>query len=147
MKAVLQRVSQAKLHIDNKETANINRGLVIFLGISNTDDHETALKLLDKIVKLRIFADDTGKINLSVSDIDGEVLIVSQFTLYADTKKGNRPSFINVAEPNKAEELYEYFVNAAKFKFKKVGEGVFGANMQVNLTNDGPFTIVLEINQ
>jgi D-tyrosyl-tRNA(Tyr) deacylase len=144
MKIVLQRVSRAGVIIENKLTANIGKGYLILLGVSNADTEKNADKLADKISKLRIFEDENSKTNLSIADVDGEVLIVSQFTLYVDCKKGNRPSFANAGSPDEAKRLYEYFIKICKNKFKKVEHGVFGASMRVELTNDGPFTIVLE---
>jgi len=146
MKIVLQRVSEASVTIEGTETGRIGKGYVILLGVGEGDTKERADKLLAKVSKLRIFPDENGKTNLDISAVQGEVLIISQFTLYADCKKGNRPSFVNAADPKTAEELYEYFLNAAKPLFNKVACGAFGADMKVSLTNDGPFTIVLEEN-
>jgi len=144
MKIVLQRVSEASVACNGKETGRIGRGYVILLGIGEGDTKDMADKLLAKIKKLRIFSDDLGKTNVSIDDVQGEVLVVSQFTLYADCRKGNRPSFINAAPPALAKELYNYFTESAKGYFKKAAHGVFGAYMQVSLVNDGPFTLVLE---
>jgi len=145
MKVVLQRVSEASVRVDGKLTGSIDRGYVVLLGIGEGDTKEQIDKMVEKIRKLRIFADENDKINLSVEDIDGEILVVSQFTLYADCKKGNRPSFTNAGSPGLAEELYDYFIEASRGKFKKVGHGVFGAHMRVSLVNDGPFTVILEL--
>ena len=144
MKVVLQRVSEASVSVDGVETGRIGKGYVLLLGVGENDTKEQADQLLAKISKLRIFADENGKTNISIGDVQGEVLIISQFTLYADCRKGNRPSFINAANPALAEELYDYFAKAAKSYFRKVACGVFGAYMQVSLVNDGPFTLMLE---
>lgn len=144
MKIVLQRVSRAAVTVEGKCVGEIERGYLLLLGVSNTDTEKNAAKLAEKIAKLRIFADENGKINLSIADIGGAVLIVSQFTLYADCKKGNRPSFTNSGNPELAKKLYEYFIEICKGKFKKVEQGIFGAQMRVELVNDGPFTLVLE---
>ncbi|MCL2404728.1 MAG: D-aminoacyl-tRNA deacylase [Defluviitaleaceae bacterium] len=144
MKIVLQRVTQASVGVDGAIVGSIGCGYVVLLGIGAMDDELTADKLIEKIKKLRLFADDTGKTNRSIDDINGELLIVSQFTLYADCRKGNRPSFTDAAPPEKANALYEYFIKAATPHFAKVAHGSFGACMQVELVNDGPFTIVLE---
>lgn len=147
MKIVLQRVKEASVSVDGKETGRIRKGYVLLLGIGADSTKEQADSLLSKIGKLRIFADENGKTNVNIGDVQGELLIISQFTLYADCRKGNRPSFVNAADPALAEELYDYFVNSAGgvgMPFAKVACGVFGASMQVALVNDGPFTLVLE---
>lgn len=144
MKIVLQRVISASVTVNGDKIGEINKGLVLLLGVSNTDTKEEVNKLVDKISKLRIFADENGKTNLSVDDVEGEILIVSQFTLYANCKKGNRPSFTDAGSPQVAEELYEYFIKVSKDRFKKVENGCFGADMKVSLINDGPFTLILE---
>ncbi len=144
MKIVLQRVKNASVSVNDDIIGKIEKGYLVLLGVSNTDTKEIADKLAEKISKLRIFEDENGKTNLSASDIGGEILIVSQFTLYADCKKGNRPSFTNAGSPDLANELYEYFIEICKQKFKKVAHGEFGADMQVSLINDGPFTILLD---
>lgn len=144
MRIVIQRVTEASVSVDEKICGRINKGFLIFLGISDSDDEAVAEKLADKISKLRIFEDENGKTNLSVKDTGGEMLIISQFTLYADCRKGNRPSFTNAGAPDKAERLYEYFVSLMKEKDIKTECGVFGADMQVSLKNDGPFTVVLD---
>jgi len=143
MKIVLQRVSKAAVSVDGVMVGEIGKGYVLLLGIGEGDTKAEADQLLAKISKLRIFADENGKTNVSISDVQGEVLIISQFTLYADCRKGNRPSFTQAADPALAEALYNYFVEAAKPLFKKVACGSFGAYMQVELVNDGPFTLVL----
>ncbi len=144
MKIVLQRVSEASVTVDGETVGSIGKGYVALLGVSSTDSEKQADKLADKIAKLRIFPDENHKINLSSAEVQGEILIISQFTLYADCKKGNRPSFVNAGNPETAEKLYEYFINICKDKFPKVQHGVFGADMKVSLTNDGPFTVILE---
>jgi len=144
MKIVLQRVSRASVTVDGQVIGKINRGYVILLGIGQNDTAAEVEKAVQKISKLRLFADENGKTNLSIADIDGGILVISQFTLYADCRKGNRPSFIEAAPPQLAEELYEYFIQTAKPYFSVVQHGAFGADMQVELVNDGPFTVVLD---
>ena len=144
MKFVLQRVLNAKVDIDGKTVGEIGKGYLLLVGVSNDDNKEIADKMIEKVSKLRIFEDSEGKTNLSIAQADGEILVVSQFTLYADCKKGNRPSFINAGSPALAEELYEYILLRCKELFKRTEHGVFGADMQVSLLNDGPFTIVLD---
>lgn len=144
MKTVIQRVLDAKVVVDGDCIGKINKGLLIFLGIGGEDDEALVDKCVDKITKLRIFEDENGKTNCSLSDVGGEVLVVSQFTLYANCKKGNRPSFIEAAPPVMAERLYEYFVEKMKEHGFHVECGRFGADMKVSLTNDGPFTILLD---
>lgn len=143
MRAVIQRVSQAKLEIDGQIHSAIHKGLVILLGIEGDDDASDAEWLVNKIRQMRIFSDAEGKMNLSVEDIDGQLLVVSQFTLHASTKKGNRPSFIRAAPPEKAIPLYEHFIDEAG-KTLDCKTGVFGAEMHINLTNDGPVTIIID---
>jgi len=144
MKIVLQRVSSASVKVEGEILGQIGRGYVILLGIGGGDDCEKADRMIEKISKLRLFPDNDGKTNLSISDVAGEILVISQFTLYADCRKGTRPSFTEAAPPALAEELYEYFIKKASPYFKKVACGKFGASMQVELVNDGPFTVVLE---
>lgn len=144
MKAVVQRVSSAGVVIDNKLVSEINQGLLVFIGVVHNDTEQQAERLAKKICGLRIFSDENDKINLSLSDVDGEILVVSQFTLYADCKKGYRPSFINAGEPQEANRLYEFFIGQCKLYQNKVKAGVFGADMKINLVNDGPFTLILE---
>lgn len=144
MKIVIQRVSEASVTIDGKTVGSIGKGLLLLLGVGSEDTKELADKFLEKIIRLRIFEDAEGKTNLSLADVEGELLVVSQFTLYADCKKGNRPSFIHSAPPAMAEELYEYFLSQCKEKLGAVEHGEFGADMKVSLVNDGPFTILLD---
>ena len=144
MRIVLQRVTQASVEVDGQMVSTIGKGYVVLLGVGQGDTKEKVAKMVEKIRKLRFFADESGKTNLSIENIEGDILVVSQFTLYADCRKGNRPSFTNAGNPILAEELYEYFIEIASSIFNKVGHGVFGADMQVSLVNDGPFTVVLE---
>ena len=148
MKFVIQRVKKASVEIDTKMYSEINRGFLVFVGISDNDTCEIADKMIQKMIGLRIFEDENEKINLSLKDVDGDLLIVSQFTLYADCKKGNRPSFINAGKPDLAKSLYEYILNKAQELYcKQVYSGEFGADMKVSLINDGPFTIILDSNE
>lgn len=144
LKFVLQRVLNARVDIDGVTVGKIGKGYLLLAGIAQGDDFTTADKMLEKISKLRIFEDENGKTNLSLSDVAGEVLIVSQFTLYADAKKGNRPSFVNAAKPDKAEEIYNHIISKGNEIFGRVECGKFGADMKVSLLNDGPFTLVLD---
>jgi D-tyrosyl-tRNA(Tyr) deacylase len=145
MRAVIQRVSQASVIIDERKVASINHGLLIFLGIEIEDTNEDAKWLTNKISSLRIFSDEQGKMNKSVTEIDGEAIVVSQFTLHAKTKKGNRPSYIKSAKPEQAIPLYEQFKEDLSIAIeKKVQSGEFGADMKVSLTNDGPVTIIID---
>lgn len=144
MQALLQRVTRAEVGVDNELVGSIGTGLLVFLGVEKHDTPELADKLLQKVLNYRVFADAEDKMNLSLLDIQGELLIISQFTLAADTNKGLRPSFSSAASPEVGEELYNYFVNQAKASRLKVAEGSFGANMQVQLTNDGPVTFLLK---
>ena len=146
MRLVIQRVSEASVTIDGELISSIGKGFMILVGISNTDTKEIADKYLEKMSKLRIFEDENGKTNLSLADVGGEVLMVSQFTLYADCHKGNRPSFVHAGAPDMAEPLYEYMLEKAKTLIPSVKRGVFGADMKVALINDGPFTLVLDEN-
>ena len=146
MRLVIQRVSEASVTIDGELISSIGKGFMILVGISNTDTKEIADKYLEKMSKLRIFEDVNGKTNLSLADVGGEVLMVSQFTLYADCHKGNRPSFVHAGAPDMAEPLYEYMLEKAKTLIPSVKRGVFGADMKVALINDGPFTLVLDEN-
>lgn len=145
MRLTIQRVENAQVEVENKIVGKINKGFLVLLGVTHTDTKETADFLVKKLCNLRVFEDENEKMNLSIKDIDGELLIISQFTLYADTKKGNRPNFLESAKPEYANELYEYFVNKCKSEnIKKVDTGIFGAHMRVSLVNSGPVTINLE---
>jgi D-tyrosyl-tRNA(Tyr) deacylase len=144
MRLVVQRVSSADVTVDGEVVASIGRGLLLLVGVGKEDSVETARQLAGKVARLRIFPDDEGKMNRSVLDIEGEVLAVSQFTLYGETRKGNRPSFVAAAEPENAESLIAEFVDELNRAGVGVREGVFGANMKVGLVNDGPVTILLE---
>ena len=144
MKAVIQRVTQAQVVVDGGEPRTIGQGFVVLLGVGEADTRAEADKLWNKICKLRIFADDEGKTNRALADVGGELLIVSQFTLYADCRKGNRPSFVHAGAPDVAIPLYEYFVDLARAQVPHVETGEFGADMQITLCNDGPFTICLD---
>ncbi len=145
MKALIQRVSNATVFIDAKKHAKISTGMCIFLGVKPTDNPQIVKKLVSKILKLRIFSDRNKNMNRSICDINGEILVVSQFTLYADTTKGNRPSFQNTASKLIASPLYDLFINLLKEKKITVLSGKFGENMNVELNNNGPVTIMLEI--
>ena len=144
MKLVIQRVKNASVTVEKKVVGEIEKGFLVLIGIKVGDTKEQADYLVKKLLNLRVFEDENEKMNLSIKDINGEILIVSQFTLYADTLHGNRPSFINAAKPDKANELYEYFIEKAKQKGLKIEAGIFGADMKVELLNDGPVTILLE---
>lgn len=144
MKLVIQKVSSASVEVEGNCVGKIKKGFLVLVGIGKEDTRETVDQYIKKMVNLRIFADENGKINLSLADVNGEVLLVSQFTLYANCKKGNRPSFTEAGEPHRAEELYEYMVAKAREQVPVVETGVFGAEMEVSLVNDGPFTVILE---
>ena len=145
MKFVIQRVSQAEVVVEEQSVGKIDQGLMVLVSICNSDTKEIAEKLINKLIHLRIFEDENGKSNLSVQDIHGNLLIISQFTLYADCKKsGNRPSFSDAAKPDIAVSLYEYFVNECKKQVPIVQTGIFGADMKVTLLNDGPVTIIMD---
>lgn len=144
MKFVLQRVLEASVTVDGTVTGKIGKGYLLLVGVSNEDTKEIADKMIEKVARLRIFEDENGKTNLSIAQVDGEILVVSQFTLYADCRKGNRPSFTNAGSPALAEELYEYILLRCGELFKNTQKGVFGADMKVSLLNDGPFTLVLD---
>lgn len=143
MKLVIQRVSGASVSVDGKTVGAINTGYLVFLGVGQTDTEADCERLARKMIDLRIFADENGKTNLSLKAVRGELLIISQFTLYADCRHGNRPSFVNAMEPKEAERLYEYFCGLCAREVH-VEKGVFGADMKVGLQNDGPFTVILE---
>ncbi len=145
MRAIIQRVSQASVAVENKIVAAINSGLLVLVGIEDADSQEDSAWLTSKIANLRIFGDENGVMNLSVKEIIGDIIVVSQFTLHASTKKGNRPSYIKAAKPEKAIPLYEDFIQKMEFELgKKIQTGVFGADMKVSLLNDGPVTIFLD---
>ena len=144
MKLVIQRVKWASVKVNDEIIGKIDKGFLVLLGVGPEDTEEKADYLVQKLIKLRIFEDENGKMNLAIKDIGGELLIVSQFTLYADCTGGNRPSFTNAAKPEKANELYEYFMQKCKEQNVKVEHGEFGADMKVELLNDGPVTIILE---
>ncbi len=144
MRLLIQRVKNADVKVDNKIVGEINKGFLVLCGVTHTDTKETADYLVKKLINLRVFEDENEKMNLSIKQVDGELLIVSQFTLYADTSHGNRPSFVNAAKPEMANELYEYFCKKCETEGIKVQKGIFGADMKVNLLNDGPVTIMLE---
>ena len=144
MRCVLQVVKEATLSIDNKVYSSIGRGFLILVGFNNDDKEEDIKKMMDKLIGLRIFPDENGKTNLSLSDINGELMVVSQFTLYADIKKGRRPSFINAMRPENATKLYDFCLEYLRSKVNKVEGGVFGADMKVSLVNDGPFTLMID---
>lgn len=145
MKFVIQRVLNSSVKVDNEVIGAIGKGFMVLIGVADGDTKEIADKMIDKMIKLRIFEDSEGKTNLSLSDVGGELLLVSQFTLYADCKKGNRPSFIKAGKPEFANEMYEYIIDKCKtYEGLKVERGRFGADMKVELINDGPFTIILD---
>ncbi len=144
MRVVLQRVARACVKVDGAVVGEIGRGFLVLLGVAEEDTEAAADKMADKICKLRIFEDADGKTNLSLADVGGELLVVSQFTLYADCHKGNRPSFVKAGSPQKANRLYEYFAERCRGYVDKVECGSFGAHMMVELLNDGPFTLMLE---
>lgn len=144
MKAVVQRVSGASVTVDGETKGKIGKGFLVFLGVGKKDSELNAERLANKIIKMRIFSDENDKINLSLNDVGGSLLVISQFTLYADCRKGNRPNFINAGNPETAEKLYEYFIGICGKYIPVVEKGVFGADMKVELENDGPFTVVLE---
>ncbi len=144
MRAVLQRVAKATVEVDGQVIGQIGKGFLVLLGISQEDNEAAADKMADKICRLRIFEDEAGKTNLSLADVGGELLVVSQFTLYADCRKGNRPSFTKAGPPEEANRLYEYFMERCRQYGNRVEKGSFGAHMKVELLNDGPFTLMLE---
>ncbi len=146
MKLVIQRVLEANVKVNEKIVGKIGNGFVVLLGVGPNDTTNQADYLVQKLVKLRVFEDENNKMNLSIMDVKGELLIISQFTLYADCTQGNRPSFVNAAKPDKANELYEYFIEKCRNQDIKTETGIFGADMKVSLINDGPVTIELERN-
>lgn len=144
MKFVIQRVQHASVTVDNEVIGKIGKGFLVLIGVSEEDNTEIADKMIKKLIGMRIFEDENGKTNCSLKDVDGELLLVSQFTLYASCRKGNRPSFTQAGDPKKAEELYEYIIKECNKEIDVVQTGIFGAHMEVALINDGPFTVVLE---
>lgn len=147
MKFVIQRVTKASVAVEQEVIGEIQKGLLVLIGVSDSDTEEIADKMVRKMTGLRIFEDSDGKTNLSLADVDGSLLLISQFTLYANCKKGNRPSFIEAGKPEKANALYEYIIEKCKVSVPIVEKGCFGADMKVSLVNDGPFTIVLDSEQ
>lgn len=144
MRFLVQRVAEANVAVNGNIVGNIGKGYLVLIGITHTDTKDTADFLINKLLNLRVFSDENGKMNLNISQIKGELLLVSQFTLYANTSHGNRPAFLDAAKPDYAEELYEYIIHECKAKNITVQTGLFGADMKVNLLNDGPVTIMLE---
>jgi D-tyrosyl-tRNA(Tyr) deacylase len=144
MRFVIQRVTKASVTVDENITGEIDKGFLVLIGVSEDDTKEIADKMIKKLIGMRIFEDENGKTNLALADVGGSLLLVSQFTLYADCKKGNRPSFIKAGKPQMAEEMYEYIIAECKKEIENVQVGIFGANMKVQLLNDGPFTIILD---
>ena len=144
MKFVVQRVNNASCTVDEKITGKIDKGFLVFIGVSNEDTEEIADKMVKKLLGLRIFDDEAGKTNLALKDVGGSLLLISQFTLYADCSHGNRPSFINAGAPDMAEKLYEYIISKVRREGYTAETGIFGAEMTIKLENDGPFTIILD---
>ena len=144
MKFVIQRVTEANVKVDGKIIGEITKGFVVLIGVGQDDTKEIADKMVKKLVGLRIFEDENGKTNLSLADVDGQLLLISQFTLYANCKKGYRPSFIEAGAPDMASDMYEYIISECKKSVPVVERGIFGADMKVSLVNDGPFTIMLD---
>lgn len=144
MKFVIQRVTEASCTVEGKVTGQIKKGFLVFIGVSADDTTQIADKMVKKLLGLRIFEDENGKTNLSLHDVDGQLLLISQFTLYADCRKGNRPSFTNAGKPDMANEMYQYIIAKCKQEIKIVEQGIFGADMKISLLNDGPFTIILD---
>lgn len=145
MKLVIQRVNHANVKVDGNIIGEIGKGYMVLVGVGNDDTKEVVDKYVKKMLNLRIFEDENGKTNLSLKDVDGELLLISQFTLYANCKKGNRPSFVEAGNPELANALYEYMIEQCKKEVPVVEKGIFGADMKVTLENDGPFTIVLDL--
>lgn len=144
MRFVIQRVIESSVTVEGQVIGKIGQGFLVLIGICQEDTKETADKMIKKLLGMRIFADENGKTNLSLADVNGELLLISQFTLYADCRKGNRPSFINAGKPDMANELYEYIISECRKQVAVVEKGEFGADMKVSLLNDGPFTIILD---
>lgn len=147
MRFVIQRVTEASVTIDGEISGKIGKGYLVLIGVADTDTKEIADKMIRKMIGLRIFEDEQGKTNLSLADVDGGLLLVSQFTLYANCKRGNRPSFIEAGKPDMANEMYEYIIEKCRESVDEVRTGEFGADMKVQLLNDGPFTILLDSDQ
>jgi D-tyrosyl-tRNA(Tyr) deacylase len=147
MKFVIQRVLEASVTVDKEIIGQIEKGFVVLIGVGQNDTTEIADKLIKKLIGLRIFEDENGKTNLALADVNGELLLISQFTLYANCKKGNRPSFTDSGSPDLANELYEYIIQKCKEEVSVVETGSFGADMKVSLINDGPFTVILDSDQ
>ena len=147
MRFVTQRVTEASVTIDGEISGKIGKGYLVLIGVADTDTKEIADKMIRKMIGLRIFEDEQGKTNLSLADVDGGLLLVSQFTLYANCKRGNRPSFIEAGKPDMANEMYEYIIEKCRESVDEVQTGEFGADMKVQLLNDGPFTILLDSDQ
>lgn len=144
MRFVIQNVTEGNVSIDGQIKGSVGRGFVVLIGIAQTDNEQIADKMIDKMFRLRVFEDENGKTNLNLEQVDGGLLLVSQFTLYADVKSGNRPGFSRACKPDRASELYDYIVEECRKRNDKVGTGEFGADMKVSLVNDGPFTIILD---
>lgn len=147
MRFVIQRVSEASVTVDNEVIGQIQKGFLVLIGISDTDTREIADKMVKKLIGLRIFEDENGKTNLDLKSVSGALLMISQFTLYADCKRGNRPSFIKAGAPDMANDLYEYIIDLCRQDIPIVEKGSFGADMKVQLLNDGPFTVILDSNE
>lgn len=144
MRFLIQRVNEANVKVHDEIIGKINRGFLVFVGVSDSDDRTIADKMIKKLIGLRIFEDENGKTNLDLKSVDGQLLLISQFTLYADCRKGNRPSFTNAGGPDQANELYQYIISQCRKEIAVVEEGQFGADMKVTLVNDGPFTVMLD---
>ena len=144
MRFIIQRVSNSKVTIDNEIRGQIGKGFMVLIGVGERDTKEIADKMIHKMIHLRIFEDENGKTNLGLKDVGGSLLLISQFTLYADCKRGNRPSFVKAGAPDMAKELYEYIISKCKEEIEIVEQGEFGADMKVELLNDGPFTVLLD---
>ncbi len=144
MRFIIQRVQHANVRVDKQIIGEISKGLLVFIGVTHTDNYEIADKMVKKLINMRIFQDENDKTNLALHDVNGQLLLISQFTLYADCKKGNRPSFVNAGKPDMANNLYEYIIERCKESVPVVEKGSFGADMKINLLNDGPFTIILD---
>ena len=147
MRFVIQRVTESSVSVDGKVIGQIDKGFMVLIGVSNSDTKEIADKMIKKLIGLRIFEDENGKTNLDLASVNGSLLLISQFTLYADCKHGNRPGFTNAGAPDMANELYEYIISECKKSVPNVQTGSFGADMKVSLLNDGPFTIILDSNE